>query len=830
MKSKLYLAIFLMIFFSLSISTPALGQATHWTFMIYLDGDCDLESDAIIDFLEMAEVGSNTDVNIVVQFDRIDGWNSQYGNWTTCKRFYVTDQMIPTPENALEDLGEANMGDPSTLSNFIDWSINNFPATNYALVLWNHGGGWRSRKRALEQALIKAETKTEKDEIKRRIREIKKEKPSPFYKAVCYDDTNGGDSLNTKEVQYALNSASGIIDLIGFDACLMSMIEVAYEIRDTGVNIMVGSEEYEPAWGWPYQAILADMQTNPAMTPSELSISIVDRYYESYSNDFTLSAININQIDSLANVVSCLAEDMQIYWHTNEELIQDSALMVMEEIEKSVIHERHGSFWPEARGLAIYFPANQWQFDIEYNETVIDFASDTLWDDFLSSYYQEMTGSWIDPARHLSQTFYNGTHIDLYSFCNKLSINPEEVYFETLLSPIFFENGIAQNWKGDDNSWSFSLPFAFPFFNNTYTSMWVCSNGFIDFISSDYDFENSFDKLIQNVRIAPLWTDLISYLEGDIYIDQPSEDSVCIRWVSTEYWDEENVNVEVILYKDGRIQFNYGNGNTTLGSGSGRTPTIGISGGDGVNYCLSSYNGYDTFTYVNSVLFTPGCEQMNTYYRDEDNDGYGDPSIMIEACEAPDGYVPENSDCDDSDTTINIDADEICDGQDNDCDGEIDEGVMNTYYRDEDNDGYGDPDNAIQACSIPENCVENANDTNDNDSSIGPSQSGNSGNNQNNSWNSGFSFLFYSPNVNGIPFLMSENQFYWPSIIDTQLYTQILYGPTYGAPYDTSRYSNSFYPSQSSSGGQSMCIFPYPLVGSILWGGVGSLLVIIRVF
>jgi hypothetical protein len=66
-----------------------------WTFMAYLDGDNKLETRAIDIFLMLASVGSSSEVNIIVQMDRIDGYDSQYEDWTDCKRFYVTQGLTP---------------------------------------------------------------------------------------------------------------------------------------------------------------------------------------------------------------------------------------------------------------------------------------------------------------------------------------------------------------------------------------------------------------------------------------------------------------------------------------------------------------------------------------------------------------------------------------------------------------------------------------------------------------------------------------------------------------------------------------------------------------
>ncbi len=105
--------------------------------------------------------------------------------------------------------------------------------------------------------------------------------------------------------------------------------------------------------------------------------------------------------------------------------------------------------------------------------------------------------------------------------------------------------------------------------------------------------------------------------------------------------------------------------------------------------------------------------QMGTFYADADGDGFGDVGASMEACEAPDGYVENADDCDDANDAKFPDNPETCDGLDNNCDGNIDEGVGTTYYADGDLDTYGDPDSAVVACEPPEGMVLDATDCDD---------------------------------------------------------------------------------------------------------------------
>ncbi len=111
---------------------------------------------------------------------------------------------------------------------------------------------------------------------------------------------------------------------------------------------------------------------------------------------------------------------------------------------------------------------------------------------------------------------------------------------------------------------------------------------------------------------------------------------------------------------------------------------------------------------------------QTTYYADADGDGYGDAGSTTMACSAPEGYVADATDCNDADASVNPGAAEVCNGVDDNCDGNIDEGVLVTFYADADGDTYGDGANSTDACSAPSGYVSNSTDCNDASATVYP--------------------------------------------------------------------------------------------------------------
>jgi hypothetical protein len=111
---------------------------------------------------------------------------------------------------------------------------------------------------------------------------------------------------------------------------------------------------------------------------------------------------------------------------------------------------------------------------------------------------------------------------------------------------------------------------------------------------------------------------------------------------------------------------------------------------------------------------------IKTFYQDKDNDGYGNPAVSIQACSKPAGYVEQGGDCNDNNPNVHPNATEVCDGVDNNCDGQVDEDITKTFYKDKDGDGYGDPNTSVNVCGKPSGYIEQGGDCNDNDPSVHP--------------------------------------------------------------------------------------------------------------
>ncbi|WP_158501715.1 MopE-related protein [Vitiosangium sp. GDMCC 1.1324] len=108
-----------------------------------------------------------------------------------------------------------------------------------------------------------------------------------------------------------------------------------------------------------------------------------------------------------------------------------------------------------------------------------------------------------------------------------------------------------------------------------------------------------------------------------------------------------------------------------------------------------------------------------TWYRDADNDGYGNPAVITHACAKPTGYVSNSADCNDDLASVKPGATEVCNKVDDNCNGSIDEGLpVSTWYRDADGDRRGNPSVIVQTCSAPSGYVSDYSDCDDTNATL----------------------------------------------------------------------------------------------------------------
>jgi len=243
----------------------------QWGFLAYIAADNDLTEYGLQDIKELCEVGASEQVHVGVEIDT-------YGEHEGSIRYEITepDWNGDAHRTVIERLPEKDSGDPETLRSFLKWGLERYPAENHLVVVWNHGTGFRSVRRD-----------------------------------IGYDDF--GSSLDMPEIEDVFKR-SGIgpknkIAVLGFDACLMNMIEIANHFRDE-VEILVGSQQTEPGDGWPYDKILGVV--NEAPDRIDLAKRIVEKYIRDYGQkgifDVTQSAVDLSKTDPAVKALNELGD------------------------------------------------------------------------------------------------------------------------------------------------------------------------------------------------------------------------------------------------------------------------------------------------------------------------------------------------------------------------------------------------------------------------------------------------------------------------------------------------------------------------------------------
>jgi hypothetical protein len=249
-----------------------------WTVMLYIaapDNNLLAANLALLD--QLGKIGSSDRVHVVVQID-----TSALG----ARRFFVNVKGQAPP--LVQDItlsSSQNTGSVEAFTDFVKFVKTNHEAKHYLVVLNGHGQGVRDFPGDESQPSFELTTNV--------VASVHTATASAFAAAITstsilpdiLPDFNPADALTSRELKDAFEQASQIlgtkIDIVGFDACLMSMIEIAMQIKESA-TLMVGSEQAIPTKGWPYPQIVTKLIANPGLAPAKLAELIVSEFVAFY--------------------------------------------------------------------------------------------------------------------------------------------------------------------------------------------------------------------------------------------------------------------------------------------------------------------------------------------------------------------------------------------------------------------------------------------------------------------------------------------------------------------------------------------------------------------
>ncbi|NLX92270.1 MAG: hypothetical protein GXZ02_00125, partial [Clostridiales bacterium] len=247
------------------------------TIMVYLCG-ADLESEygcATTDLQEMLDADIGDNINLIVQTGGASSWYNDLVSGERCQRWQLRGGNMTLIDDTL---GQQNMTEPGTLSSFVTYCAQNYPADRNILILWDHGGGTMG--------------------------------------GFGYDENfRSSPSMSLEKMDGALASAGVNFDIVGFDACLMSTVETAYMLSDYA-DYLIASEESEPGDGWYYTNWLSELSHNTSMDTVELGAKIIDDFVtvcadSNSSNEATLSILELRQMPYLYEQLCAFFNDAQ---------------------------------------------------------------------------------------------------------------------------------------------------------------------------------------------------------------------------------------------------------------------------------------------------------------------------------------------------------------------------------------------------------------------------------------------------------------------------------------------------------------------------------------
>lgn len=430
--------------------------------MIYMCGS-DLESElgsATNDLEEILDAKLSSRVNVVIETGGAKEWQNDMISNQTNERYLVQDGKLVL----LDQLGLKDMADPKTLSDFISYSKAKFPADRYALILWDHGGG------ALDGFAV--------------------------------DENFDMIPMKIYELSEALNNGGVFFDFIGFDACLMSTIEVGLVLKEYA-NYMIASEETEPASGWYYTDWLSKLSRNPSIDTLSLGRTIVDDYIsmsavQSRGMDATLAVVDLAKIESVYDAFcELLDEANDELKNQNFELISkgrsesksfgdtdidhvdladlakeinlEQSDVLIEAINDCVKYRASSNSYTEVGGISVYFPYSELKYFDDMMDVYLELDMDEGYTSFMELFVSILLGG--------GEVSFEDLEIEDKGEYYALSLSDEDwVLVSRIECQVLYDDGAGYLDLGSDNLYEFD--------DNgdlmiTFDHTWVSINGSI---------------------------------------------------------------------------------------------------------------------------------------------------------------------------------------------------------------------------------------------------------------------------------------------------------------------------------------------------------------
>jgi hypothetical protein len=272
-----------------TIVTTGISKGT-WTIMVYMNADNNLDMDSINNELQMEQIAQTptSQTRIVIQWKLSDTPQSQSTD-VSAHPFNGTQRFLEVQggRQLVQDLGTGvDMGSATTLQSFVNWTVQNYPAQHYALVMWDHGNGWLFKTKRPKHAA---------------------------WRGISYDNDTG-DHIDVNQIAPAISPNH--LDILAFDACQMQMLEVMDEVKGVA-NYMVGSENNTPEPGYPYNTAFSQFFANPNGAVPTLAGGIVKAYINNYEDSPTYgslplshSVVDLSKITALVGSLNTFSENL----------------------------------------------------------------------------------------------------------------------------------------------------------------------------------------------------------------------------------------------------------------------------------------------------------------------------------------------------------------------------------------------------------------------------------------------------------------------------------------------------------------------------------------